>query len=475
MNYYFAPMEGITGAVFRRTHHEFVPGIDKYFMPFITPTTQEKLTPRQKRDVLPEYNEGAPAMPQLLTLTAADFIWAANTLASLGYAEVNLNLGCPSGTLTAKGKGAGFLAHPDELDSFLDAVFSACTVPISVKTRLGVHDPAEFEALLEIYSRYPVAELTIHPRVRQDFYKGRVREDAFAAALEKAKAEGRDAVHVRAWLALPAACPSQSHITLDRFTETPGHIAAEDAPQRTVCWEADLTENRAGGAGGGYRETSVYADPIFFFNDSEKTEIYTGEEAPHIVFTPYLRALAAQLTEGIASPAEKAKRIYDYVTLNVRYHFQPSYFVHESIAENCARSRRGDCGIMALTFFTLCRIAGIPARWESGFAVAPGDAGCHDWARFYVAPRGWMYADCSYGASMARRGDELLRRHYFGRLDTGRMVANSAFEAPFDPPMLGFRSDPYDNQSGEMEADGVGLYGDDTVTTKEVLKFEEVE
>lgn len=179
MNYYFAPMEGITGAVFRRTHHEFFPGIDKYFMPFITPTTQEKLTPRQKRDVLPEYNEGVPAVPQLLTRTAADFIWAANTLASLGYAEVNLNLGCPSGTVTAKGKGAGFLAHPDELDRFLDAVFSACTVPISIKTRLGVHDPAEFEALLEIYSRYPVAELTIHPRVRQDFYKGRVREDAF--------------------------------------------------------------------------------------------------------------------------------------------------------------------------------------------------------------------------------------------------------------------------------------------------------
>ena len=303
----------------------------------------------------------------------------------------------------------------------------------------------------------------------------RMSDEAFATALEKAKAEGRDAVHVRAWLALPAACPSQSHITLDRFTETPGHIAAEDAPQRTVCWEADLTENRTFGAEYSYRETAVYADPLSFTPDAEQPDLYTGEEAPHIVFTPYLRALAAQLTEGIASPAEKAKRIYDYVTLNVRYHFQPSYFVHESIAENCARSRRGDCGIMALTFITLCRIAGIPARWESGFAVAPGDAGCHDWARFYVAPKGWMYADCSYGASMARRGDEVLRRHYFGSLDTGRMVANSAFEAPFDPPMLGFRSDPYDNQSGEMEADGVGLYGDDTVTTKEVLKFEEVE
>lgn len=169
----------------------------------------------------------------------------------------------------------------------------------------------------------------------------RMSDEAFAAALEKAKAEGRDAVHVRAWLALPAACPSQSHITLDRFTETPAHIAAEDAPQRTVCWEADLTENRTFGAEYSYRETAVYADPLSFTPDPEQPEFCTGEEAPHIVFTPYLRALAAQLTEGIASPAEKAKRIYDYVTLNVRYHFQPSYFVHESIAENCARSRPG--------------------------------------------------------------------------------------------------------------------------------------
>lgn len=141
MNYYFAPMGGASPA-------QYSAAPTTNFSPASTntscrslPRRRRKLTPRQKRDVLPEYNEGVPAVPQLLTRTAADFIWAANTLASLGYAEVNLNLGCPSGTVTAKGKGAGFLAHPDELDRFLDAVFSACTVPISIKTRLGVHDP----------------------------------------------------------------------------------------------------------------------------------------------------------------------------------------------------------------------------------------------------------------------------------------------------------------------------------------------
>ena len=161
MHYYFAPMEGVTGAVYRRTHHEFFSGVDKYFMPFITPTTNEKLTPRQKRDVLPEYNEGVPAVPQLLTKSAADCIWAVNALHDLGYPEVNLNLGCPSGTVTAKGKGAGFLAHPDELDRFFDEVFAKCE-GISVKTRLGVHEASEFD---------PSAERTDPPLPRGNFYR----------------------------------------------------------------------------------------------------------------------------------------------------------------------------------------------------------------------------------------------------------------------------------------------------------------
>ena len=187
MHYYFAPMEGVTGAVYRRTHHEFFSGVDKYFMPFITPTTNEKLTPRQKRDVLPEYNEGVPAVPQLLTKSAADCIWAVNALHDLGYPEVNLNLGCPSGTVTAKGKGAGMLRDPARLDAFLDAVFSAVEGPVSAKTRIGVQKPEEFAALLDIYNHYPICELTIHPRVMKQLYRGEADRAAFAAALPECR------------------------------------------------------------------------------------------------------------------------------------------------------------------------------------------------------------------------------------------------------------------------------------------------
>ena len=297
-------------------------------------------------------------------------------------------------------------------------------------------------------------------------------DEAFAAALAAAKQQGRSTVHVRVWLPLPAACPAQSNITLDSFTEPPTHIAPEDAAQRTAYWEADLAENRPFGAVYSYRTTARYADPLHMQADPVQPDFDTQEELPHLEFTPYLRALAAQLTQGLTDPVQKAKRIYDYVTLNTHYHYQPPYFVQENITDGCAHNRRGDCGIMASTFIVLCRLAGIPAQWQSGLVVRREMVGCHDWAAFYIAPQGWMYADCSAGASMARAGNEKMRLHYFGNLDTGRMVANRALCAPFDPPMCSFRADPCDNQVGEVEADGVGLYGEQLQWNQTLRRYE---
>lgn len=185
MRYYFAPMEGVTGAAFRRVHRRFFPEADRYYMPFVSPTQDHCFTPRERREILPEHNEGVPAVPQLMTHSAEDFLWAAGELKAMGYGEVNLNLGCPSGTVTAKKKGAGFLGVPDQLDAFLEEVFSRVELPVSVKTRLGMNDPEEFPHLLNIFGKYPIAELTIHPRVRRDFYKHPVRLEDFRTALER--------------------------------------------------------------------------------------------------------------------------------------------------------------------------------------------------------------------------------------------------------------------------------------------------
>lgn len=181
----FAPLDGITKRVFRRVWHRHFGGADRYFLPFISPTDQHILTPRDRREL--ENPEGLPQVPQVMAKRAADFLWASEVLADLGYPEVNLNLGCPSGTVTAKGKGSGLLADPDLLDRFLEEVFSGAKVPVSVKTRLGYQTPEEFPRLLEIFSRYPIACLTIHPRVRPEKYWGAVHLDQFALAAAESR------------------------------------------------------------------------------------------------------------------------------------------------------------------------------------------------------------------------------------------------------------------------------------------------
>ena len=145
------------------------------------------------------------------------------------------------------------------------------------------------------------------------------------------------------------------------------------------------------------------------------------------------------------------------MTRNVDYRFQPAYLLLDSIADGCAHSLRADCGVFALTFIALCRLGGVPARWQSGLYVTPERVGNHDWAMFYVEGLGWLWADCSFGSAARREGDEARRRFYFGNLGPWRMPANSAFFSPLTPADEALRNDPFDNQLGEMCVDGRGL------------------
>lgn len=287
-----------------------------------------------------------------------------------------------------------------------------------------------------------------------------------ASIRSKAPARGRP---VRAWLPLPARCPQQSEIEI--LDATPGFTAApEDALQRTVYWES--RERDSFTVTYRYRHRAVCTDPLSLPWDPVQPTFDTGEQLPHLAFTPYLRELAARLTADCASPAEKAAAIYDYVTGNVDYRYQPAYLHLDVIADTCAKELRGDCGVMALLFIALCRIAGIPARWQSGLSVRPDRVGPHDWAMFYIAPHGWLWADPSFGSSARRDGEPLRRKHYFGSLDPWRMVANSAFQAPLTPPDPALRQDPYDNQRGEMTLDGAGLDSAEMERTVELISFE---
>lgn len=188
MKLYFAPMEGITGYIFRNAHHRYFTGIDRYYTPFITTHKNKELTSREKNDILPEHNEGIAVVPQILSNNGEDFIKMARILCELGYKEINLNLGCPSKTVVTKQKGAGFLAEKEKLHIFLEQIFSGVKdCAISIKTRIGMDAVEEWEELLNLFNQYPVKELIVHPRIQKEYYNGNTHQEIWQDTLKNSK------------------------------------------------------------------------------------------------------------------------------------------------------------------------------------------------------------------------------------------------------------------------------------------------
>lgn len=272
--------------------------------------------------------------------------------------------------------------------------------------------------------------------------------------------------HVMAWIPYP----SGQQVADIKFVEASegAQIAPATAPQRTVHW--DVQGERSFFVEYEYTIRAPYVDlwadnPIapvwgapFAPAPAPAPEDLAAEE-PHLVFTPYLRSVAGRLYADIPAEdmLERARAAYLWVTQNVDYRYQPAYVLLDSIADSCARSRRADCGVFACTFITLCRLGGVPARWQSGLYVKPDSVGCHDWAMFYIEGLGWLWADCSFGSAARREGDDARRHFYFGNLGPWRMPANARFFAPLTPADPALRDDPFDNQMGELCVDGVGM------------------
>lgn len=176
-----APLEGITTYVFRAVYHRHFKDFDKYFTPFLTSTN---LSWKEKNEIAPEHNEGLNLVPQILTNIPDTFACIANQLKAYGYETVNLNLGCPSGTVVSKKRGAGQLRDTYALEHFFEEIFEKSDVKISVKTRIGMEDSCEWEDILEVYKKFPFEEIIVHPRLRKDFYNGLPRMDAYRQIYE---------------------------------------------------------------------------------------------------------------------------------------------------------------------------------------------------------------------------------------------------------------------------------------------------
>lgn len=287
-------------------------------------------------------------------------------------------------------------------------------------------------------------------------------------------------IHLKVHLPIPAVAHQITSVKILDHTPSMKSIDEEHALFRTICFEETMEENHEFFVEYEY-ETGI--DYVDLYQEAEKRledpvevrpypaelEEYTKEQLPHIRFSHDLRALAAEITEGMTDPLVKARAIYNYVTQNVKYSYMREYFLIEDIPQYCARNLRGDCGVQALLFITLCRICGIPAKWQSGLYAAPYYVGNHDWALFYVEPYGWRYADNSFGGSAYRAGAEERRRFYFGNLESYRMAANNAFMQDYTDPKKFPPADPYDNQSGEMESEERGFFSEEMIVERTII------
>ncbi len=294
--------------------------------------------------------------------------------------------------------------------------------------------------------------------------------------LEKGFHEGET---YKVHLPLPALSAQTENVQMIAASPTPFFVADERHPHRTAYFEATLMENKPFVLEYTYDNTVTYVD---LKKEPKSTmPVYTrcpapcdddlSECAPHILFTPYIKSLLDEILSGDETPLQKARKIYDFVTTRITYSFVRSYLTLENHVEYTAVNLKGDCGLQALLFITLCRGAGVPARWQSGLAAEPDSIGSHDWAQFYVAPWGWLFCDCSYGGAAWRKGNLERWDFYFGNLDPYRMAANAAYQAVFDPPKKYLRADPYDSQDGECETPFRGLMGSEFDTDYEMVSW----
>lgn len=277
MEIYFAPMEGITGYIYRNAFHDYFTGVDKYFTPFLSPNQNRALNPKEIRDVLPENNKGMHVVPQILTNRADYFLRAAEELKEkYGYGEVNLNLGCPSRTVVSKGKGAGFLAKPEELDSFFREVFHYIKGKMSVKARIGVDDSKQFRHLMDIFNQYPLCELIIHPRIQKDYYGNSPDWEVFGEAVHVSSIPlcyNGDIFTLEDYRRMKAAFPEVNRIMLGRGLLMNPMLAETIKKEETGRKKTDDTgTGKADEAGRGKGHESELAD-------DPQIEKMAGEEA----------------------------------------------------------------------------------------------------------------------------------------------------------------------------------------------------
>ena len=269
---------------------------------------------------------------------------------------------------------------------------------------------------------------------------------------------------VRAWLPFPQEYRQQRDVKLIRSKPASAVVASADAPQRTVYFEHMVGDDKKPPTFMVDFEfiTSAYCPKLDpkevkpYDTNSLLYREFTAERPPHIVFSPEVKKIAAEIVGGETNPLEKARRVFRWISGNIPWCAEMEYSIIPNLSAKGLAARRGDCGVQGISFITLCRAAGVPARWQSGWQTKPDDWNMHDWSEMYIEPWGWLPVDASYG--VREHADPRVRDFYCGNMDGYRLIVNLDYARPLQPPKTSFRSEPNDFQRGEVEIDGHNLY-----------------
>lgn len=316
--------------------------------------------------------------------------------------------------------------------------------------------PAHLEKLVELAEQSDDAE--IHPVHHHVKYGVTIAGDH-----PRMKAGAQ----VRVWLPFPQEYRQQGQVKLISAAPEPSLVAENGVPHRTAYFEQTVTE---AGEPMAFRVeyefvTSAYCpklEPALVEPYDKASSVYreyTAERPPHIVFSPEVRSLAGEIVGDETNPLVKARRIYRWISKNVPWCAEMEYSTIRNLSAKGLTARRGDCGVQGLSFVTLCRAVGVPARWQSGWGTKPGEENMHDWSEMYIEPWGWLPVDASYGVQ--QHPDERVQEFLCGRMDPYRLIVNLDYGRELSPPKASFRSEPNDFQRGEVEIDGHNLYFDE--------------
>ncbi len=278
---------------------------------------------------------------------------------------------------------------------------------------------------------------------------------------------------IRVWLPIPIEYAQVKDFKIIKTIPEAHLVNDSKCKHRCVYFEEPLKKGQEFSVEYEFINHSIYRELDSNIVSEEHPQEYLEEKAPHIVFSPYLKALTQEVIGDEKNPLLKARKIYNYITSHIMYSFMRTYITLPPIAEYVATSMKGDCGVQATLFITMCRIAGIPARWQAGLYATPEIIGNHDWAQFYIAPYGWLYADCSFGGTAYRHQSTLRREFYFGHLEPFRIPCASEFQCEFYPPKKYLRRDPYDNQTGEVEYNDAFIPRDHYEMNLEIIEVSE--